>query len=143
MSDEKNEKLLREIKEDKKTYLLDNDSKRVIKINGVRLMVGLNRLTRDQVEKLNASPYFAKYFDSDEKDESIKDRLDWVRGFSPKDHRAKEINELPFGEAKKIVKEVLDIDFLKDLDVACKDAKLKDLIAEQMKAVLPSDKELK
>ena len=128
-----------EIKLDEKVYLLNNDSKRILKINGIRLMIGLNRLNSEQVEKLEASPYFKAYFDNEE----AQDKLNWVRGFSKKDHRMKEIVDLPFAEAKKIIKDVFDIGFLKDLDIACKDAKIRDLIIEQMKAVLPSDKELK
>lgn len=126
---------------DEKVYLLNNDSKRIITVNNVRLMVGLNRLTADQVAKLKASPYFEPYFNDE--DRNKKDKLAWVRGFGPEDHRAKDILDLPFPEAKRIIKDVLDIEFLKDLEIACKDSKLKDFILEQMKSVLPSDKELK
>lgn len=119
-------------------YLLNNDSYRVITIEGVRLMVGVNKLTKNQVEKIKKSKYFDSYFHDDEK----KDRLEWVSGFSPED-KGKDIFDLPLSKAKSVIKEIYDIDFLNQLEVECKNADLLAVIKKQQKEVLPSEKELK
>lgn len=128
-----------ELQNNKKLFLLNNDSSRVIRVNRVRLMVGVNQLTEEQVKLLEASPHFAAYFD----EEKTGDKFNWVKGFSPKDNRNKSIVELSLSEASKIIKGIYDISVLEQLEIDCKDAKIKAVILEQKKNVLPSDAEKK
>lgn len=126
-------------KNEQRFFLINNDSKRIIKINGVRMMVGINRVDQSQVEKLKASPYFKFYFDDE-----AKDKLNWVKGFSPDDKEEfKDILALSFDKSKKIIKGILDINLLKELEIKCEDAKLRDVILAQIKEVLPTSEELK
>lgn len=129
----------KEPKLDGTVYLLNNQSSRIIKIEGIRIVVGVNKLSNVDLFKLEKSPYFSLYFD----DEDIKDRFEWVTGFGPSDQSTKNIVDLPLAKAKKVIKEVFEINFLNQLEIDCKDADLKDAILKQKKEVMPSEKETK
>lgn len=126
-------------KQEAKIYLLNNKSKRILTINGVRLFVGVNKITEEALKKLKASPYFVPYFD-DEKD--FADRLEFIAGFGPEDSKYNSLTELSEKEFKKVVSEIFDLELLKQLDIDVKKSEFKDIVKKQMQKVLPSKKEI-
>jgi hypothetical protein len=119
-------------------YLLNNESSKVIKVNNVRLMVGINIINQNQLDSLNSSIYFQKYFDENK----VGAKFSWVDEFGPNDHAGKDITDLSLQKFKKVIKQIFAIDVLKQLEIDCDDTKYRDEVREQMKFVLPSSEEL-
>lgn len=138
-----------------KQYVLINKAPRILSINGVKLMMGVNIISEDSLKKMSASPYFNYHFEDKIADlpknvaEKCEANLEFKKGFGPDDLKDKKdfdvvtsILKLSPKEFQDTIAKIMDYELLKTLQAKAEKGDQLTAIEEQLKNITPSEKEI-